>query len=330
MSDKPKILAVDDKEQNLFALEQILQKLDIALYKAQNGNDALGLSLEHNFALAILDVQMPEMDGYELAELLRGNKATTSLPIIFVSAIYSDEYHHRKGYDSGAVDFISKPFIPEILLSKVRVFIDLYQKTDRLENLVDELKRMNVTLSQRTMLLEASSKLGQQITSILDPKELFSQVASIIQTQFNFSSVSIWLLSDDEKSIVLEARTISSVSLGTVIPVDHKGLVGQACRTRNLVKDNQCAQSKNFVPTPGLSMAFSEIAVPLNFGKHVLGALDIQSERLHAFYPNDETALKLLATQIAVAVRNARLFSEVSRLSNGPKPTGAKPKVRIM
>lgn len=330
MSNKPKILVVDDKSQNLFALEQILQKLKVELFRAENGNEALALALEHNFALAILDVQMPDMDGYELAELLRGNKTTTSLPIIFVSAIYSDEYHHRKGYDSGAVDFITKPFVPEILLSKVRVFIDLYEKSQYLQNLVDELKRMNTTLSQRTTLLEASTKLGQQIASILDSKELFSQVASIIQNQFNFSSVSIWLLSEDEKNIVLEARTMSSVSLGTVIPADHKGLVGQACRTGNVVIDNQCIQNKNFVPTPGLSMVFSEIAVPLNFRTHVLGALDIQSERLHAFYPNDETALKLLATQIALAVRNARLFSEVSRLSPGSKPSGEKPKTRIM
>ena len=128
MLNTPKVLIVDDKPQNLFALEKILQKLDVGVFKAESGNEALGIVLEHEFALAIVDVQMPEMDGYELVELLRGNEATASLPIIFVSAIYSDEYHHRKGYDSGAVDFMSKPFIPEILLSKVRVFIDLYEK----------------------------------------------------------------------------------------------------------------------------------------------------------------------------------------------------------
>ena len=314
MPDRPKILTVDDKPQNLFALEQTLQKLDVEIYKAVTGSEALSLVLEHEFALAIVDVQMPEMDGYELAELLRGNRATASLPIIFVSAIYSDEYHHRKGYDSGAVDFISKPFIPEILLSKVRVFIDLYQKSRRLQNLVDELKHTNTTLSRRTMLLETSTKLGLQITSILDPKELFLLVASIIQVQFNFPSVSIWLISDDEKNIVLEARTKTSVKIGSAIPVDHQGLVGKACRTGNAVLDNKAAQSENFVPTPGLSNIYSEIAVPLKFGKRILGALDIQSERLQAFYPDDEAALQMLSTQIAVAVRNARLYSEMVRL----------------
>lgn len=314
MFDRPKILTVDDKSQNLFALEQTLQKLDVEICKAVTGSEALGLVLEHKFALAIVDVQMPEMDGYELAELLRGNQATASLPIIFVSAIYSDEYHHRKGYDSGAVDFISKPFIPEILLSKVRVFIDLYEKRRSLQSLVDELNRTNATLSRRTMLLETSAKLGQQITSILDSKDLFLQVANMIQMQFNFSSVSIWLVSDDEKSMALEARTKASVEIGTTIPVTHKGLVGKACRTGNTALDNKGAQNERFVPTPGLTVIFSEIAVPLKFGNRILGVLDIQSERFEAFYPDDEAALQLLSTQIAVAVRNARLYSEVLRL----------------
>jgi len=315
MTNKPKILIVDDKPQNLFALEKTLEKLDVDIFKASLGNEALGLTLEHDFCMAIVDVQMPEMDGYELVELMRGNEVTASLPVIFVSAIYSDEYHHRKGYDSGAVDFMSKPFIPEILLSKVRVFINLYEQRQNLQNLVEELNHANAVLSRRTMLLETSSKIGQQITSILDLKELLSQLASIIQLQFNFSWVSIWLVSEDENSIVLEARTKASVESGTAIPVAHKGLVGQAYRTGNIALDNKAGNNRDFVPTPGLSHIFSEIAVPLNFGKRILGVLDIQSERLQAFYPDDEAALQLLSTQVAVAIRNASLYSEVLRLN---------------
>src|SRR6185369_1883808 len=108
-----------------------------------------------------------------------------------------------------------------------------------------------------TMLLETSAKLGEQITSILNPKELFSQVTTIIQMQFNFSSVSIWLFSDDEKSIVLEGRTKTSVNIGTILPLDHKGLVGQACRTGNIVLDNKAVKNHDFVPTPGLSAIYS-------------------------------------------------------------------------
>ena len=134
----PKILIVDDKPQNLYALEKTLQKLDVEILKASSGNEALNLTLKNEFSVAVVDVQMPEMDGYELVELLRGNPDTAHLPIIFVSAIYSDEYHHRKGYDAGAVDFLSKPFVPEILLSKVAVFLDLYEQRLKVEKLAKQ------------------------------------------------------------------------------------------------------------------------------------------------------------------------------------------------
>ena len=340
MTEKPKILIVDDIPQNLFALEKILQKIEVNVFQANSGKEALGLVLEHEFAMAIVDVQMPQMDGYELVELLRGNEATASLPVVFVSALYSDDYHHRKGYDSGAVDFMSKPFIPEILLSKVRVFIDLYEKRRELQAMVDELNRVNTTLSdrtesletstaelqrantalsRRTMLLETSAKVGQQITSILNLKELLSEVTGLIQMQFNYTWVSIWLVTDDKNSIVLEARTKNTVDTGISIPFTHKGLAGQACRTGEIALDNKAGQNSSFVPTPGMSVTFSELAIPLKFFKETMGVLDIQSERLQAFHPDDVAALQLLSTQIAVAVRNAKLYAQVLRLSTVPK-----------
>lgn len=141
--DYPKILIVDDKPQNLYTLERLLIKLDVLVFQATSGFDALALTLEHDFCVAIIDIQMPEMDGYELVEMLRSNQATASLPVIFVSAIYSDEYHHRKAYDTGVVDFLSKPFVPEILLSKVNVFIALYHQRHRLQTLVKQLNAAN-------------------------------------------------------------------------------------------------------------------------------------------------------------------------------------------
>jgi CheY-like chemotaxis protein len=133
MPTKPKILIVDDRPQNLYLLQRVLQRLEAEIIQADSGAGALALALENDFCVAILDVQMPEMDGYELAELMRGNESTATLPIIFVSAIYSDEYHHRRGYDAGAVDFMSKPFNPDILISKVKVFIDLYNQRSKLQ-----------------------------------------------------------------------------------------------------------------------------------------------------------------------------------------------------
>ena len=145
---KPKILIVDDNTQHLFAIGGLLKKLEVEVIHAASGSEALGLMLEYDFCLAITDVQMPGMDGYEFVELLRGNPRTASLPVIFISAIRSDEYRHRKTYDTGPIDFVSKPFVAEILLSKARVFLDLYRQSIELEALADELNAKTEALEK--------------------------------------------------------------------------------------------------------------------------------------------------------------------------------------
>ena len=144
------ILIVDDKESNLFALENVLKRLDVEIVKALTGDEALRATLNHDFALAILDVQMPGMDGYELANLLRSDARTTHIPIIFLSAVYSDEPYVFRGYESGGVDFLTKPFRSEILLSKVKVFLELNCQREELELRVyrrtQELARANDAL----------------------------------------------------------------------------------------------------------------------------------------------------------------------------------------
>ena len=128
--DKAKILIVDDRPENLLVLESLLDKIDCAIVKATSGNEALSLMLDHEIALVLLDVQMPEMDGFEVAELMRGSEKTRYIPIIFVTAISKEQKCIFKGYGVGAVDYLFKPIEPIILQSKVRVFLELYnQKT---------------------------------------------------------------------------------------------------------------------------------------------------------------------------------------------------------
>lgn len=143
MEPKQKILIVDDNKSNLYALEKMLSGVDAEIIKAASGNESLIVSLNHELALAILDVQMPEMDGYELAELLRSAEKTQQLPIIFLSAVYSDEYHIFKGYDAGAVDYIVKPYEPKILANKVRVFLQLDKQKNELLQKIELEKSKN-------------------------------------------------------------------------------------------------------------------------------------------------------------------------------------------
>lgn len=146
MNSKPKILIVDDKVENLVALRIVLKDMDVELVEATSGNDALKATLRHDFVLALLDIQMPEMDGYELAGILREEEKTARLPFIFISAVYTDNLNVFKGYEKGAFSFITKPFQPEILLNKVKFFIEKHQQEIAVFELNEDLKSINKEL----------------------------------------------------------------------------------------------------------------------------------------------------------------------------------------
>ncbi len=155
MENKPKILLVDDRIENLIALETVLQDMDVELVKAMNGNEALKQTLYHDFALALIDIQMPEMDGYELASILREEEKTAKLPFIFISGVFTDNLNIFKGYDKGAFSFITKPFQPEILLNKVQLFVDNYRHETVLKSLNENLAEKNSELNHLNHELEA-------------------------------------------------------------------------------------------------------------------------------------------------------------------------------
>lgn len=139
-----KILLVDDNENNLLSIEVVLQEEKYALYRATSGKEALRILLkEEDFSLILLDVQMPIMDGYETAELIYQRDKFKHIPIIFITAHDYEEAAVFKGYKAGAVDFIRKPFNPEILRSKVAVFAELYKKNQLLQQQEEKLKVIN-------------------------------------------------------------------------------------------------------------------------------------------------------------------------------------------
>jgi len=171
MNTKPKILIVDDKPENLKALRKVLKDLDVELVEATSGNDALKASLRHDFILALLDIQMPEMDGYELASILREEEKTAHLPFIFISAVYTDNLNVFKGYEKGAFSFITKPFQPEILINKVKFFIDKHQQEITLFELNEELERKVKQISDYKYALDESS-----IVAVTDQKGIIKEV----------------------------------------------------------------------------------------------------------------------------------------------------------
>ncbi len=132
MAPVVKILVVDDIEQNLIALEALVARPDLELLKASSGAEALELLLENDVAIALIDVQMPGMDGFELAEFMRGSPRTRHVPIIFLTATDRSSQRTFRGYEAGAVDFLYKPFDPHILRSKLETFVQLHAQKRQL------------------------------------------------------------------------------------------------------------------------------------------------------------------------------------------------------
>lgn len=162
----PKILIVDDRHANLVALEKVLQGLDVAFVRASSGNAALQALLDHEFAMVLIDVQMPGMDGYETVDLMRQDKRFRQLPVIFLSAVYRDDDHKIRAARTGAVDFLSKPVIPEILRAKVTVFLDLYNSRRAMQLEIERRKASEEALKRAQQALEeANTDLERKVAA---------------------------------------------------------------------------------------------------------------------------------------------------------------------
>jgi signal transduction histidine kinase len=169
--DRVSILLVDDRPENLLALEAILEPLGQNLIRASSGPEALRQVLALDFAVMLLDVQMPGMNGFEVAEIIKSREKSRTIPIIFLSAISKEDAYVFKGYSMGAVDYVFKPFNPDVLKSKVSVFVDLFVKQRELQrqgDLLRDSQKRELDLEHRTSLLEAEARSAAKLSQMND------------------------------------------------------------------------------------------------------------------------------------------------------------------
>ena len=185
-----KLLIVDDLPENLMALEASIRDEAWSIHQASSGEEALALLLEHEFALAILDVQMPGMNGFELAELIRGMARTKHLPIVFVSAAGKELDYAFKGYENGAVDFLYKPLDAYAVKSKVQVFVDLY--------------RQRTELRRQLVALEESRRRQQALVSELQTAQV--DLRRALQMRDEFMSMVVHELRTPLSVLAMEVR----------------------------------------------------------------------------------------------------------------------------
>ena len=181
-SEPVDILIVDDRPENLLAIEAILEPIGQHLVRASSGEDALRCLLERDFAVILLDVQMPNMNGFETARLIKSRERTRFIPIIFLTAISKEAEYVFRGYSVGAVDYMFKPFQPEILRSKVQVFVELYLQQRRLseqEQRLREIERQDLELRHMRELLQFEARFSEIVRSAMDAIVMFDDDGKI-------------------------------------------------------------------------------------------------------------------------------------------------------
>ena len=224
--DRVNILLVDDRPENLLALEAILEPLGQRLVRASSGEEALKRLLTMEFAVILLDVQMPGMNGFDTARLIKARERSRHIPIIFLTAISKEEAYVFEGYSVGAVDYMFKPFQPDMLRSKVAVFVDLYRKQEQIKHqdeLLRESEKRELELRHRAELRETQARLAEVVDGALDAIVMFDEKQRV--TLFNEAA---------ERMFCVPAREVVGTSVGRLFP--------EAARERQIAHILECGE----------------------------------------------------------------------------------------
>lgn len=208
--EKANILIVDDEPNNLFALQEILADLEQNIILARSGEEALRYVLENNFAVILLDIRMPGLDGFETASLIRQRKSSSKTPIIFLTGVYEDVTSMFRGYEIGAADYILKPVVPEVLKSKITIFVDLYNKTAELNRQKDNLSN-EVQISEERFY-DLVQGLDAIVWEMDTTKDRFSFVSKHAETVCGYP-IEQWLNEPKFYAKIIHPEDVEKISL---------------------------------------------------------------------------------------------------------------------
>jgi signal transduction histidine kinase len=295
------ILIVDDLQEKLLVFKTILEELGQNLVMVRSGGEALREVLHREFAVILLDVNMPDIDGLETARLIRQYKRSAHTPIIFITA-YADEMQTAQGYSLGAVDYILSPVIPDVLRSKVRVFVDLYQMQARVRAMANEqvararAEAARVAAEDATRRSNFLARASHELGASLDLEQGMRRLLELVVPQMADAGA---LVVDADADVPL--FFLRNERYGRLQTAPAKGY-------DELPESLRSALQR--VVREGLPLEGDTVAYPLRIGERTLGALALVSENPS---PQDLVMLQELVSRAAIALDNARLYSSLQR-----------------
>jgi signal transduction histidine kinase/DNA-binding NarL/FixJ family response regulator len=315
-ADRPKILVVDDVADTLLTYRVILEELGQEIVYARSGSEALKQVLQHEFAVILLDVNMPDMDGFETAALIRRRKRSAHTPIIFVTA-YADEVQIAEGYAHGAVDYILAPVVPEVLRAKVRVFVDLFRMTQQVKRQAQE----QIALTEERSRREAAEEANRNLSFLARAGAIMGQSLDFDETARDIARLSVPSLADhailtrpEPQSrvwAVTEAREQNGlVAVQELAGFDHLS----ATWTGGMSDAFAAGELQASGPANGSAGSPNLLQLPLRARGRTLGVLLLSREASgRQFSPSDITVAESIASRAAFALDNARLYKEVEQ-----------------
>ena len=323
-ADQVDILIVDDLADKRLVLQTILQDLGQNLVMARSGAEALREILKREFALILMDVNMPDIDGLETASLIRKYKKSASTPIIFITA-FADEIQTLRGYQLGAVDYIFSPVIPDVLRSKVKVFVELHQMQRRIREQAEErIARIQAETAQRAaeesvrrsgFLVRASHELGGLLERGGAARRLLEMVVP------EMAPLAALLLPDARTPHGVPELHVAAAGGGAACFLSASAMPpALAAEMLKTVSDGSPASfgAEVLAAEPGIGQGWPAglkggVALPLLFGGRCLGALALGSDEHSCFGLQDLAMFEELASRAAIAFENARLYSNLQR-----------------
>lgn len=309
------ILMVDDSPTNLLALESILHAPDRNLVSASSGDNALRYLLDNEVAVILMDVYMPGIDGLETAELIRGRDRSRNIPIIFLTADSTGGRHLSRGYSLGAVDYIVKPIEPDILRSKVAVFVELFKKTQEVKHQAELLEEKNLELENANLArLNMLIDLGQKLTAEHDPERVLDTFCRSARHIVDAQESAVGVINGNGETLRYFFRSAAedSAPLDDIPQVVERALKYLVIKRRPL----RLNDSDDLLRTNGETsdLVHSFLGAPILSATGVHGWVYLLN-KLNAddFSEADERLAATLATQVAIAYENAVLYSDAQR-----------------